>query len=145
MSQKYINGFTCGTFDLFHAGHVSMLREARKYCEHLTVGIQVDPSVDRPFKNKPVQSILERQIQVQACRYVDETIVYSTEDDLLILLRTLPIDVRFLGKEYQDKEYTGKHLHQKQFYVFYNQRSHNFSSSELRQRIQGSTKNELEG
>lgn len=130
--NQYETGFTCGTFDLLHAGHVSMFREVKGYCRHLIVGIQIDPSVDRPEKNKPVQSLIERQIQVNACRYVDETIVYSTEEDLLVILKTLPIDVRFVGSEYEGKEFTGKSL---PIPILYNSRDHHFSSSELRKRV----------
>lgn len=124
-------GFTCSTFDLFHAGHVAMLEEAKKQCDHLIVGIQTDPTIDRPEKNKPIQSLIERQLQVRACKFVDETIVYETEADLIILLQTLPIDVRILGIEYKDKDYSGKGI----VNAYYNKRSHSFSSSELRQRM----------
>lgn len=130
MNQKI--GFTCGTFDLFHAGHVVMLREAKQVCDYLIVGIQVDPSVDRKTKNKPVQSIIERQIQVKSCKFVDETIVYHTEDDLIDILKTLPIDVRILGGEYRNKMYTGRDL---PIEVYYNKRQHSFSSSGLRERV----------
>lgn len=131
MHSKTI-GFTCGSFDLFHAGHVSMLREAKTVCDYLIVGIQSNPTLDRPEKNKPVQSIIERQIQVAACKYVDETIVYETEDDLQFLLKTLPINIRIVGEEYQNKEYTGKNLGLK---TYFNKRNHSFSSSELRTRV----------
>jgi glycerol-3-phosphate cytidylyltransferase len=131
MHSKTI-GFTCGSFDLFHAGHVSMLREAKTICDYLIVGIQSNPTLDRPEKNKPVQSIIERQIQVAACRYVDETFVYDTEADLLFLLKTLPINIRIVGEEYQNKEYTGKNLGLK---TYFNKRNHSFSSSELRTRV----------
>jgi glycerol-3-phosphate cytidylyltransferase len=129
-------GFTCGTFDLFHAGHVSMLREAKNRCDILMVGIQTDPTVDRPEKNKPVQSVIERQIQVSACRYVDEIIVYTTEEDLLTILKTIPIDYRFVGSEYMTKDFTGKYLEYSGApTVVYNKREHAFSSSNLRQRV----------
>ena len=124
-------GFTCSTFDLFHAGHVSMLEEAKKQCDHLIVAIQSDPTIDRPEKNKPIQSLIERQSHGRAGKFVDETIVYDTEDDLIVLLQTLPIDVRILGVEYKDKDYTGKGI----VNAYYNKRSHSFSSSELRQRM----------
>lgn len=124
-------GFTCSTFDLFHAGHVAMLEEAKKQCDYLIVGIQTDPTIDRPEKNAPIQSLIERQIQVRACKFVDETIVYATENDLIILLTTLPLDVRILGIEYKDKDYTGKGI----VNAYYNKRSHSFSSNELRQRM----------
>jgi glycerol-3-phosphate cytidylyltransferase len=127
-------GFTCSTFDLFHAGHVAMLEEAKKHCDWLIVGIQTDPTIDRPEKNKPVQSLIERQLQVRACKYVDETIVYATEQDLLALLCMLPIDIRILGEEYRDKPFTGHHLRGMEYY--FNKRDHGYSSSELRLRIE---------
>ena len=127
-----IVGFTCGSFDLFHAGHVAMLREASNNCNHLIVGIQTDPTIDRPEKNKPVQSIIERQIQVSACRYVDEFILYETESDLLLLLKTLPIDLRFVGEEYTSKDFTGREL---DIQLYFNKRQHTFSSSSLRDRV----------
>lgn len=125
-------GFTCSAFDLFHAGHVMMLEEAKRHCDYLIVGIQVDPSIDRPEKNKPIQSIVERQIQVRGCRFVDEVWVYETEADLIDLLTTLPIDVRILGEEYKDRDYTGSNLHME---TYFNRRKHKFSSSELRNRL----------
>jgi glycerol-3-phosphate cytidylyltransferase len=132
-------GFTCGTMDLFHAGHVTMLKEARKQCDYLIVGIQFDPSIDRPEKNKPVQSIVERQIQVQSCKYVDEIIVYNSEADLEDLLRTLPINVRILGSEYEHKEFTGRGICEKLgIQLYYNKREHSFSSSDLRSRVYNS-------
>lgn len=126
-------GFTCSTFDLFHAGHVAMLEEAKQQCDWLIVGIQINPSIDRPEKNKPVQSLVERQLQVRACRFVDEIVVYNTEAELLEILCMLPIDVRILGNEYRDKYFTGHHL--KGIEIYYNKRDHGFSSSELRKRI----------
>lgn len=130
-------GFTCSTFDLFHAGHVVMLEEAKRVCDYLIVGIQVDPTIDRPkTKNKPVQSIIERQIQLAACRFVDEIIVYTTEKELEDCLMTLPIDVRILGEEYRDKEFTGKEICDKRgIECHFNKRDHYFSSSDLRQRV----------
>lgn len=125
-------GFTCGAFDLFHAGHVSMLREAKAQCDYLIVGIQSDPTIDRPQKNKPVQSLVERQIQVGACKYVDETIVYTTEEDLKGILKTLPIDIRIIGSEYKTTNYTGRDL---PIEVYYNRREHEFSSTSLRERV----------
>ena len=103
-------GFTCSTFDLLHAGHVTMLEEAKRHCDFLIVGLQNDPTEDRPTKNKPVQSIVERQIQLAAVKYVDEIVIYNTEQDLIDLLLTLPIDVRVLGDEYKNKEFTGKDI-----------------------------------
>ena len=126
-------GITFGAFDLFHAGHVMMMREARTVCDHLIVGLQSDPSIDRPQKNRPVQSIVERHIQVAACRYVDEIIVYGTEAQLLEILRYVDWDVRILGDEYRDKEFTGREETLSRCY--FNQRPHTFSSSELRNRV----------
>lgn len=126
-------GFTCSSFDLFHAGHVAMLEEAKRHCDWLIVGVQTDPTIDRPTKNKPVQSLIERQLQVRACKFVDEVIVYATEDDLFTLLCMLPIDIRVLGEEYQGKSFTGSHLKSMEYY--YNRRDHGYSSSELRKRI----------
>lgn len=125
-------GFTCSTFDLFHAGHVSMLEEAKTQCDYLIVGLQVDPTIDRPEKNKPVQSVVERALQVRACKYVDEIIPYSTEADLMDLLKALPIDVRILGVEYKNKPFTGDDLVME---YYFNSRDHNWSSSELRKRV----------
>ena len=102
-------GFTCSTFDLFHAGHIIMLKEAKTQCDYLIVGLQTDPTIDRPTeKNKPVQSIFERYVQLQACKYVDEIVVYATEKDLLDILLSYPINVRILGEEYESKTFTGR-------------------------------------
>ena len=131
-----IIGFTCSTFDLFHAGHIVMLEEAKRQCDYLIVGIQIDPTLDRSTKNKPVQSIIERQLQVKACKYVDEVILYSTEKELEDILMTLPIDVRVLGEEYMDKEFTGKDICLRRGIKFhYNKRDHYFSSTDLRKRV----------
>ena len=129
-------GFTCSTFDLLHAGHVTMLEEAKRHCDFLIVGLQNDPTEDRPTKNKPVQSIVERQIQLAAVKYVDEIVIYNTEQDLIDLLLTLPIDVRVLGYEYKNKEFTGKDIaKQRGSKIIYNGRDHSFSSSSLRKRV----------
>lgn len=125
-------GFTCSTFDLLHAGHITMLEEAKRHCDYLIVGLQIDPSIDRKDKNKPVQSVVERQIQLAAVKFVDEIVLYNTEKDLLDLLLTLPINVRIIGEEYRDKEFTGKELPIK---VIYNTRKHSFSSTNLRLRV----------
>jgi glycerol-3-phosphate cytidylyltransferase len=126
-------GFTCSTFDLFHAGHVMMLKEAKTQCEHLIVGLQMDPTIDRPTtKNKPIQTVLERFIQVQACKYVDEIIPYATEKELMDILTSYPIDVRIIGEEYRDKQFTGYQL---PMAVYFNSRQHSFSTTELRQRV----------
>lgn len=131
-------GFTCSCFDLFHAGHVLMLEEARQHCDYLIVGLQTDPTIDRPEKNKPIQTVYERYVQLKACKYVDEIIPYSTEEDLLNLLTTVDYHVRILGEEYREKAYTGKYLQKE---VYYNKRPHTYSSSELRKRIENSNYN----
>jgi len=129
-------GFTCSSFDLLHAGHVDMLRQAREQCDYLICGLQVDPTLDRPQKNKPSQTIIERYIQLKAVRYVDEVVPYVTEKDLEDLLSILPIDVRIVGEEYRDKVLTGRDIcSQRGIDIFYNKREHRFSSSELRQRL----------
>jgi glycerol-3-phosphate cytidylyltransferase len=130
-------GITFSTFDMLHAGHIAMLAEAKNHCDYLIAGLQTDPTIDRPdTKNKPVQSIVERQIQLAACRYVDEVVVYQTEQDLIDLLLILPIDIRVLGIEYEDKEYTGKQEgFQRGIHPIFNERDHSFSSSNLRKRV----------
>jgi glycerol-3-phosphate cytidylyltransferase len=136
MSANKKIGITCSTFDLFHAGHVIMLEEAKRQCDYLIAAIQVDPTLDRQTKNKPVQSIIERQIQVSACKHVDEIIVYSTEKELEDIFMALPIDVRILGEEYKDTDYTGKEICMKRgIELYFNKRDHFFSSSDLRQRV----------
>ena len=130
-------GITFGAFDLFHAGHVLMVQEAKTVCDYLIVCIQTDPSTDRPEKNKPVQSIVERQIQVEACKYVDEIIVYNTEADVLQILNSIDWDVRIVGDEYRDKDFTGREETLDRCY--FNTRPHTFSSSELRQRVAKNT------
>lgn len=130
-------GIVFSTFDLFHAGHVAMLAEAKNHCDYLICGLQTDPTIDRPdTKNKPVQSIVERQIQVSTNRNVDEVVVYETEKDLEDLLLILPVDVRILGVEYKDREFTGKEIcHKRGIEIVYNGRDHSFSSSSLRKRV----------
>lgn len=130
-------GITFSTFDLLHAGHIAMLSEAKNHCDYLICGLQTDPTIDRPeTKNKPIQSIVERQIQLAACRYVDEVVVYSTEQDLVDLLLILPVDVRILGVEYAEKEFTGKsECIMRGIDIVYNGRDHSFSSSSLRKRV----------
>jgi glycerol-3-phosphate cytidylyltransferase len=136
MSDKKRIGITASTFDLFHAGHVIMLEEAKRQCDHLIAAIQVDPTIDRQTKNKPVQSIIERQIQVSACKHVDEIIVYSAEKELEDIFMSLPIDVRIMGEEYRDKDFTGKTICEKRkIDIYFNTRDHYFSSSDLRQRV----------
>ena len=130
-------GIVFSTFDLLHAGHIAMLAEVKNHCDYLIAGLQTDPTIDRPdTKNKPIQSIVERQITVSATRYVDEIVVYQTEDDLCDILLTLPIDVRILGIEYADKEFTGKQIClNRGIEIVYNGRDHSFSSSSLRKRV----------
>jgi len=129
-------GITCSTFDLLHAGHITMLEEAKRHCDFLIVGLQNDPTEDRPEKNKPVQSIVERQLQLAAVKYVDEIVIYNTEQDLKDLLLCLPIDVRVLGDEYEHKDFTGKDIaEQRGSKIVYNGRDHSFSSSSLRKRV----------
>jgi glycerol-3-phosphate cytidylyltransferase len=125
-------GFVASCFDLFHAGHTMMLREAKRQCDYLIVGLQTDPTIDRPEKNKPVQSVFERFVQLEACRYVDEIVVYATEKDLMDILLSYPIDVRILGDEYKDRHFTGRDLEME---VYFNTRRHSFSTSELRARV----------
>jgi glycerol-3-phosphate cytidylyltransferase len=130
-------GITFSTFDMLHAGHIAMLSEARNHCDYLICGLQTDPTIDRPdTKNRPVQSIVERQIQLAACRYVDEVVVYQTEQDLIDLLLILPLDVRILGVEYEDKPFTGQQeCYMRGIEIIFNGRDHSFSSSSLRKRV----------
>lgn len=131
-------GITFSTFDMGpHAGHIAMLAEAKNHCDYLIAGLQTDPTIDRPeSKNPPVQSIVERQIQLAACRYVDEVVVYQTEQDLIDIILTLPIDVRILGVEYADKDFTGmEEGYNRGIELVFNKRDHSFSSSSLRRRV----------
>lgn len=129
---------TASTFDLLHAGHLAMLREAKSQCDHLICALQVDPSVDRPEKNSPVQSIVERYAQLSAVKYVDEVLVYCTEKDLLDIITMYPINVRVLGEEYRDKDFTGKdECRRLGIQLYFNKREHRFSSSDLRKRVYG--------
>lgn len=129
-------GFTCSTFDLLHAGHVQMLREAKEHCDYLICGLQVDPSKDRESKNSPVQTLVERYTQLNAVQYVDEIIPYETERDLEDILEMYHIDVRILGEEYKDQTFTGRAICAKRgIELHYNKRDHRFSSSDLRERV----------
>jgi glycerol-3-phosphate cytidylyltransferase len=129
-------GFTCSTFDLLHAGHVQMLRDAKEQCDYLICALQVDPSVDRAEKNAPIQTVVERYTQLKAVGYVDEIIPYGTESDLEDILNLYHIDVRILGEEYRDKEFTGKDICRKRdIELYFNKRDHRFSSSDLRKRV----------
>jgi len=132
-------GFTCSTFDLLHAGHIQMLRDAKEQCEYLICGLQIDPSLDRPEKNSPVQTIVERHTQLSAIKYVDEIIPYQTETDLEDILNMLHIDVRILGEEYKNGKFTGRAICAKRgIELFFNKREHRFSSSDLRNRVKSS-------
>ena len=124
-------GFTCGAFDLLHAGHIVMLEEAKSNCDYLIVGLQTDPSIDREEKNKPIQSVYERYVQLNAVRYVDKIIPYDTEQSLLDLLQSQNIDIRFVGEEYRDSKLTGRDLVE----LHYTNRRHSFSSTNLRKII----------
>ena len=127
-------GFTCGTFDLCHAGHVLMFKECKQFCDYLIVGLQTDPTLDRHDKHKPIQSLEERQIQLEAIKYIDEIVIYATEKDLYELLakNELGIDVRILGEDWKGKHFTGDDL---PIETVFNSRSHTYSTSDLRQRI----------
>ena len=134
--DNFVIGFTCGSMDLLHAGHVLMLREAKECCDYLIVGLHTDPTLDRASKNKPIQDVEERIIQLEGCRYVDNIMTYSTEEDLRNLLIKLsseyPHFVRIIGQDWQGKQFTGYDL---PINVIFNSRTHNYSSSELRRRI----------
>jgi glycerol-3-phosphate cytidylyltransferase len=129
-------GFTCSTFDLLHAGHVQMLRESKEQCDYLICGLQMDPSRDRPEKNPPVQSIVERYTQLNAIHFVDEIIPYASERDLEDILTMFSIDVRILGEEYRNKDFTGKDIcRSRGISLYFNKRDHRFSSNDLRNRV----------
>ena len=125
-------GITAGAFDLFHAGHVLMLKDASNQCDYLIVALQTDPTIDRKEKNKPIQTMYERFIQLNACKYVDEVIPYETEDDLYTLIMNNDIDVRIIGNEYRNEDFTAREVGMD---VYYNARNHRWSTSELRERI----------
>ena len=126
-------GFTCGAFDLLHAGHIVMLQEAKSNCDYLIVGLQTDPTIDRNEKNKPIQSVYERFVQLNAVKYVDEIIPYDTEQSLMDLLQSQKIDIRFVGEEYRESKLTGRDLIE----LHYTSRRHSFSSTNLRKRVKG--------
>ncbi|MCI0922483.1 adenylyltransferase/cytidyltransferase family protein [Sphingobacterium rhinopitheci] len=126
-------GITFSSFDLLHAGHIKMLEDAKKQCDYLICGLQTDPTLDRPEKNKPVQSVVERYIQLKGCAYVDKIIPYATEQDLLDILQAYEVHVRILGEEYKDTNFTGRaYCEQKGIDFYFNRRDHRFSSSGLR-------------
>ena len=129
-------GFTCSTFDLLHAGHIQMLRDAKEQCDYLICGLQIDPSIDRPEKNSPIQTVVERHVQLSAVKYVDEIIPYKTEKDLEDILNMVHIDVRILGEEYKNGKFTGRAICAKRgIELYFNKREHRFSSSDLRKRV----------
>ena len=125
-------GFACSSFDLLHAGHILMLKDAKEQCDKLVVGLQTDPTIDRPEKNKPIQSLEERKIQLEAVKYVDEIIIYETELDLKVLLDELDPDIRILGSDWKSKPFTGYSLH---IPVYFHERKHDYSTSALREKI----------
>lgn len=126
-------GITFSAFDLLHAGHIKMLEEAKRNCDYLICGLQTDPTIDRPEKNKPVQTVVERYIQLKACKHVDEIVPYATEQDLEDILRAFKIDVRIVGEEYKDVNFTGRTLCEENgINLYFNKRNHRFSSSGLR-------------
>ena len=129
-------GITFSAFDLLHAGHIKMLEEAKAQCDYLIVGMQTDPTIDRPAKNKPTQTVVERYIQLRGCRFVDEIIPYATEQDLEDILRSFHIDVRIIGDEYKDNYFTGRlYCEEKGIQLYFNTRDHRFSSSGLRREV----------
>lgn len=129
-------GITFSAFDLLHAGHIKMLEDAKRQCDYLICGLQTDPTLDRPEKNRPIQTVVERYIQLKACAYVDEVVPYATEQDLEDILRSFKIDVRILGEEYKDKNFTGRtYCEEKGIELYYNRRDHRFSSSGLRKEV----------
>lgn len=134
--KKTTTGITFSAFDLLHAGHVRMLEEAKQYCDYLIVGLQTDPTLDRPEKNKPTQSVVERYIQLKGCKFVDEIIPYATEQDLQDILQAFPVDVRILGEEYKDQNFTGRdYCENVGIKLVFNKRNHRFSSSGLRKEV----------
>ena len=134
--NKKTVGITCSTFDLLHAGHIIMLEECKKYCDYLICALQVDPSTDRTEKNKPIQSLVERYIQLDAVQYVDKIIPYNNEEELKTIFASLDIDVRIIGEEYKDQNFTAKDICMKRNIRFvYNKRDHDFSTSSLRKII----------
>jgi glycerol-3-phosphate cytidylyltransferase len=134
--QNRIIGITCSTFDLLHAGHIIMLEECKKYCDYLICALQVDPTIDRKEKNSPIQSLVERYIQLDAVGYVDKIIPYNTEEELETIFASLDLDVRIIGEEYKDKDFTAKRICEKRgIRLIYNKREHDFSTTSLRKRV----------
>jgi len=133
---RMVVGFTCSAFDLLHAGHIQMLRDAKEQCDYLICGLQINPALDRKEKNAPIQTVVERYTQLKAVSYVDEIIPYLTESDLCDILSMYHIDVRILGEEYREKDFTGKDICKKRgIQLYFNKRDHRFSSSDLRKRV----------
>jgi len=129
-------GITCSCFDMLHAGHIKMLEEAKTQCNYLIAALQTDPTIDRPEKNKPIQSLVERYIQLMGCKFVDEIVPYQTEKELEEIFKSFKIDVRIIGNDYKDKDFTAKGICEKKgIEIYYNRRDHNFSSTELKNRI----------
>lgn len=129
-------GITFSAFDLLHAGHIKMLEEAKLHCDYLICGLQFDPTIDRPNKNKPTQSIVERYIQLKGCKFVDEIVPYATEQDIEDILQTFQIDIRIIGEEYRDQQFTGRSFCEENgIDLFFNKRNHRFSSSSLRKEV----------
>lgn len=133
-----IIGVTCGSFDLTHAGHYLMFKECKEHCDYLIVCLQTDPTIDRTYKNKPIQGIKERLIQLESCKYIDQIVIYSTEDELYDILAGLPIDVRIIGEDWKGKNFTGDDL---PIAVVYNSRKHDFSTTSLRERVYKAERN----
>ena len=134
--KKMKTGITFSAFDLLHAGHVKMLEEAKLKCDYLIVGLQTDPTIDRPTKNQPTQTVVERYIQLKACKFVDEVVPYATEQDLEDILKSFTIDVRIVGDEYKDRDFTGRaYCEEKGIELYFNTRDHRFSSSSLRREV----------
>ena len=132
MSSNKTIGFTCSAFDLLHAGHIIMLKDAKRQCDYLIAGLQTDPTIDRKEKNKPIQSLEERKIQLQAVKYIDEIIIYSSEKELYELIKKINPDIRILGSDYIGKDFTGKDL---DIPIYYHKRDHDYSSSNLKKNI----------
>ena len=132
MSDSKIVGFTCSAFDLLHTGHVLMLEDAKRHCDYLIVGLHSNPKLDRPNKNAPIQSLNERKIQLKAVKYIDEILIYDTESDLYKILEKIKPDLRILGSDYKNKDFTGKDLN---IPIYFHERNHDFSSSNLRKKI----------
>ena len=136
MEHSKIIGITFSTFDLLHAGHIAMLREAKEHCDYLICGLQVDPSLDRPDKNKPVQTLVERWTQLQGVKYVDEIIPYQTETDVEDILQLFNFDIRIIGDEYKHGKFTGRAIcAARGIEIYFNKRDHRFSSTELTKRV----------